>query len=99
MNRIFITESLKNKIKSLNVDQQCWLKKVEKSLRVQVTGKKLQYEWFLEKRYKNNRLYFLYDRYSKKILFITLADKKRQQTIINKVVQNKNEWLTYLKKL
>lgn len=98
MNKIFETDTFRKVIQTLNSQEKNWIDKRKKELRIQVTGKILHHQWFLEKRLRNKRLYFLYDNRGK-VLFVAFANKKKQQKIINSIINNRDRWLKVLKEL
>ncbi len=96
---IYITDTFKKVFASLDKSEQQWIESIKNKLEEEITGKVLYFEWFREKKYLNKRLYFLIDKPSKKILFISFASKRDQQEIINEIKKNMHKLMTYLRSL
>lgn len=84
---------------TLDKHEQQWISKTINKLEDNPLGKILRYDWFREKKYTSKRLFFIIDELSKRILLIAFAHKKEQQTIINKVIANKEELFRYIRSL
>ncbi len=99
MYAIYATDTFKKLYISLDKTEQDWITKTQAKLKTYPTGKPLHFSWFREKKYLNKRLYYLIDEEQNKILFISFAAKKDQQKIINFILANKDELLSYLRSL
>ena len=53
-------------------------------------GKPLRYDWFREKKFDNERLFYIINEDSKKAILIAFGSKKDQQKIINHIILNKD---------
>ena len=95
----YATDTFKEIYASLDKSEQNWIDKTKKKLAENPTGKILQFSWFREKKFLNKRLFFLIDDELKKILFVSFASKRKQQDVINFVVNNRQELLNYLKNI
>ena len=95
----FTTETFDKIFAALDKTEQNWIIKTREKLEENPTGKPLTFNWFREKKYLNKRLYYLIDKDTKKILFISFAPKKEQQSLINFVKLNMPELLNYLRNL
>ena len=96
---IYATDTFKEIYASLDKSEQNWIDKTKKKLAENPTGKILQFSWFREKKFLNKRLFFLVDDNSKKILFVSFASKRKQQDVINFVINHRQELLNYLKNI
>ncbi|MFH1834667.1 MAG: hypothetical protein ABH851_00595 [Methanobacteriota archaeon] len=96
---VYATDSFNKLFATLTDSEQDWIKKIKEQLEEHPTGKPLHYSWFREKKYLNKRLYYLVNEEKKKILFVSFAPKKDQKNIIDFIIKNKVEFLSYLKKL
>ena len=92
-------DTFKKLYSTLDGAEQIWINKIKSKLEESPTGKILQFDWFREKKYLNKRLYYLIDEYNKKILLVSFASKKEQQSVINFINANMKELLTYLRNL
>ena len=95
----YATDTFKEIYASLDKSEQNWIDKTKKKLAENPTGKILQFSWFREKKFLNKMLFFLIDDELKKILFVSFASKRKQQDVINFVVNNRQELLNYLKNI
>ncbi|MEK6937321.1 MAG: hypothetical protein AABW58_04590 [Nanoarchaeota archaeon] len=95
----YATDTFKEIYASLDKSEQNWIDKTKKKLAENPTGKILQFSWFREKKFLNKRLFFLIDEELKKILFVSFASKRKQQDVIDFVVNNRQELLSYLKNI
>ncbi len=95
----YATDTFKEIYASLDKSEQNWIDKTKKKLAENPTGKILQFSWFREKKFLNKRLFFLVDEELKKILFVSFASKRKQQDVVDFVVNNRQELLNYLKNI
>ena len=95
----YATDTFKEIYASLDKSEQNWIDKTKKKLAENPTGKILQFSWFREKKFLNKRLFFLIDEELKKILFVSFASKRKQQDVVDFVVNNRQELLNYLKNI
>ena len=94
---VYVTDSFKKLYSTLDKTEKLWIEKIKKQLEENPTGKILRFDWFREKKHLSKRLYFLVDKDRKNILFVAFASKKKQQEIINFILNNKKEFLSHLR--
>lgn len=96
---VYATDTFKELFESLDSNEQQWIKKVKRQLEHSENpgGKILCFDWFREKKYLNKRLFYIIERETRKILFVSFASKKDQQSIINFIKLNMKDLFSFLK--
>jgi len=97
--QVYATNTFEELFPTLDGSEQLWIEKIKEKLEENPTGKILHFNWFREKKYLNKRLYFLIDGETKKILLVAFASKKEQQKVIDFIMANMQELLSYLHSL
>ena len=97
--QVYATNTFEELFPTLDGSEQLWIEKIKEKLEENPTGKILHFNWFREKKYLNKRLYFLIDEETKKILLVAFASKKEQQKVIDFIMVNMQELLSYLRSL
>ena len=97
--QVYATNTFEELFPTLDWSEQLWIEKIKEKLEENPTGKILHFNWFREKKYLNKRLYFLIDEETKKILLVAFASKKEQQKVIDFIMVNMQELLSYLRSL
>lgn len=94
MNEVLEAEIFAKVYSQCEKAEQNWIDKMRDQLAQDLhVGKPLRYDWFREKKFRNKRLFYVVNEMTKKVLLITIGDKKEQQAIINHVVANKEIYL------
>lgn len=96
---VYATDSFKKLFATLDGTEKQWIAKIKAQLEENPTGKPLRFDWFREKKFLNKRLFFLVDENTKNILFVSFASKADQQEVIDFVMANKEELLSYLRSI
>lgn len=83
---------------SLDGSERAWIDKVYAQLCLSLSGgKPLRFEWFREKKWGTKRLYFVVDESKQVAVFIAWGDKKDQDALIKKILENKDFYLSLLR--
>jgi len=78
---------------ALSIKEKEWIKKMIKQLEESSNvGKPLRVDWFREKKFEGNRLFYLIYADLNKVLLVAYGKKKGQQKIIDEIVQNKDKY-------
>jgi hypothetical protein len=98
---VYATEYFQDIFDALDGNEQQWIEGIKEQLQQSIvpTGKILRFSWFREKKFLNKRLYFLMDESTKRILFVSFAPKNEQQRVIALVLRQKDDLLSYLRRL
>lgn len=98
MNEVFQTMEFKELLDCCDSDELMWVEKVKNQLKLNLNvGKPLRFSWFREKKLKNKRLFFVAG--GNVALFVAFAVKKHQSLIIQRVIMNKEYYISVLKNL
>ncbi|MBW2999019.1 hypothetical protein KY321_05765 [Candidatus Woesearchaeota archaeon] len=94
MNKIYETNLFKKILLNLSKDEKIRIEKIKTQLAHCLNfGKPLGFRWFREKKLKEKRIYFLINFKTRKVLFVAISTKKKQQEMINFILKNKERFL------
>lgn len=100
MNTVTESELFSELYYQLDKSEKDWIGKVIAQLKDNLSvGKPLIFDWLREKKFGNKRLFFLVNEKLGKAMLFSFSTKKEQQTIINHVIQNKEEYLRMLNEI
>jgi len=85
---------------TLSEKEKQWIKKMIEQLKESSkVGKPLRFDWFREKKFEGNRLFYLLYPELHKALLVAYGEKKNQQKIIGEIVRNKDEYKKLVEEL
>jgi len=92
-NEVFETEYFSRLFEALSEKEKEWIKRMVEQLKESSkVGKPLRFDWFREKKFEGNRLFYLIYSDLHKVLLVAYGEKKEQQKIIDEIVRNKAEY-------
>jgi mRNA-degrading endonuclease RelE of RelBE toxin-antitoxin system len=84
--KVFVTSTFESKLLKQDKKFKAWVENVFDQLSVNpFSGKPLGIKWLREKKFENNRLYFLVFENKKSVYVVNLSTKKDQQKVINSI--------------
>ena len=99
-NKVFETEHFSRLYETLQEKEKNWIKKMIAQLKESSkVGKPLRFDWFREKKFEGNRLFYLIYNDLEKVLLVAYGEKKNQQKIIEEIIRNKDEYKKLMEKL
>ena len=97
---IYTTKSFDKEITKLSQNDRKRIQKIFLQLKENpYVGNQLQYRHLREKRIKEKRVYYLVYDDLQAVLVVAISGKKYQQTTINYIIDNFDEYKQYLEKL
>ena len=97
---IYTTKSFDKEITKLSQNDRKRIQKIFLQLKENpYVGDQLQYRYLREKRIKEKRVYYLVYDDLQAVLVVAISGKKYQQTTINYIIDNFDEYKQYLEKL
>jgi len=99
-NKVFETEYFSRLYETLSEKEKEWIKKIIDQLKNNAkVGKPLRFDWFREKKFEGNRLFYFVYVDLNKVLLVAYGKKNDQQKIIDEIVRNKDKYKKLVKKL
>ena len=99
-NKVFETEYFSRLYDTLSEKEKQWIKKMINQLKESSkVGKPLRFDWFREKKFEGNRLFYLIYIDLNKVLLVAYGEKKVQQKIVDEIVRNKDAYKKLVEKL
>ena len=98
MFKIFITKEFDRDFEKLDESDKKRVRSIREQLKEQgdSVGKPLTLNHFREKKFGNKRLYFLVYKEFKAILIVGISNKKTQQSTINKILSELNQYQEFI---
>jgi len=96
-NEVLETDTFLEVYDSFEKKEQEWIEKIKDQLKENLlAGKPLGFIWLREKRLDDKRLFYVINEKTEKALLVAFGPKKEQQRIINNILRNKEEYLSFI---